>query len=261
VSIQSQIVALEELAAVDEEIARLDAELEQERGALGEKHDQLDGLNSKLAATEASIHEMDRVRNELVTEARQMSVQMERSREKLMRCRTEREANAAQREVEELRKLFRDREIEVQKLGNLIDQARDDEQTTQTQREQISGDLGASEGDLRTRLGQLDAEVKEQRERRVGLVKAVPPVLYRRYEMIRKRRGSGLCHTSLGTCSACHISLSPMQFQTLRRGEEFDQCPSCNRIIYYRPEEAVSDQPSGDSTSSAGGGATLDNGA
>jgi predicted nucleic acid-binding Zn-ribbon protein len=25
-----------------------------------------------------------------------------------------------------------------------------------------------------------------------------------------------------------------MLFQKLKRGQEMDQCPSCNRIIYYR---------------------------
>jgi hypothetical protein len=36
-----------------------------------------------------------------------------------------------------------------------------------------------------------------------------------------------------------------MMFQRLRRGEEFDQCPSCQRILYYRvapvPDEEGSD--------------------
>jgi hypothetical protein len=26
-----------------------------------------------------------------------------------------------------------------------------------------------------------------------------------------------------------------MLFQVLRRGDEFDQCPSCQRLLYYRP--------------------------
>jgi predicted nucleic acid-binding Zn-ribbon protein len=45
-----------------------------------------------------------------------------------------------------------------------------------------------------------------------------------------------------GNCSACHMSISPMAFQRLRRGEDFDQCPSCQRILYWRePSDSEKD--------------------
>jgi hypothetical protein len=33
-----------------------------------------------------------------------------------------------------------------------------------------------------------------------------------------------------------------MMFQKLRRGEDFDQCPSCQRILYFRQEPLPEDQ-------------------
>lgn len=235
-SIQSQIEALEQLAEIDAELLSLEGELTAERGDLGGKRAQLNELESKLAATEASVGEMERVRNDLVTEARQMSVQMERSRDKLNRCRTEREVNAAQREVEELRKLFKDRENEIGKLADLIEQARVEVEGTTQQRDALAGELGASAGEVETRLSQLEAGAAEKRARREEAAKAVPVVMFRKYEMIRKRRGSALAYTTSGTCSACNMALAPMMFQVLRRGQSFDQCPSCNRILYFRPE-------------------------
>lgn len=249
-SIQAQIEALETLSEIDVELSRLESELEQERAALGTKRVQLHALDGKLQLIRGSIGEMERVRNELVGEARQMSVQMDRSREKLGRSRTEREVNAAQREVEELRKLFRDREVEGQKLVALIDQAHQDEEKTVGERDAIAAELGESAGAVETRLAQLEKQSAEQRQRREEAAKQVPVALYRRYEMIRQRRGTGIAHTSLGTCSECHISLAPMMFQVLRRQESFDQCPSCNRIIYFKnttladAEESSSDEQS-----------------
>jgi len=240
VSIQAEIEALEQLSALDQELVRLEQELEKERDALGGKRVQQQQLEAKLAAIQSSTHDMERVRNELITEARQMGVQLERSREKLARCRTEREVNAAQRETEELRKLYRDREIETQKLAGLIEQAHKDQEDTTQQRDAVAAELGQSAGAAETRVDQLEAEAAARRTEREAAVKLVPPVLYRRYEMIRKRRGSAICYTIDGTCSACHISLAPMAFQVLRRGKAFDQCPSCNRIMYYRDEPVAS---------------------
>jgi predicted nucleic acid-binding Zn-ribbon protein len=162
---------------------------------------------------------------------------MERSREKLARCRTEREVNAAQREVEELRKLYRDREIEVEKLSSLVEQARHESENTEKERNSIASELGLTEGDVTTKLGQLEVEAGTKRKARVALAEKVTPVLYRRYETIRKRRDSSIAYVTDGTCSQCHIRIPPMMFQKMSRGDEFDQCPSCARILYYKPPQ------------------------
>jgi predicted nucleic acid-binding Zn-ribbon protein len=163
-----------------------------------------------------------------------MGIQVERSREKLLRCRTEREANAAQREVEELRKLYRDRELDLEKLDALIQSARGELDDVSQQHGTVSGELGASEPESMSSLANSEAQLAEKQREREALVAKVKPDLYRRYEMIRKRKGTALASTTDGTCSACHIRLQPMLFQKLLRAEEFGQCPSCNRLLYFR---------------------------
>jgi predicted nucleic acid-binding Zn-ribbon protein len=241
VKIAPQIEALEKLAELDAELATLDGLLAQERESLDKRREKLRQLDEKLAASRASLEDMERTRGELHTEARQMSAQMERSREKLSRCRTEREVNAAQREVEELRKLFRDREGEIDKLSQLIEQARVEADNTTKARDAIAAELGSTEGDVTTRLAEVERDAGGKRKARIALAEKVQPVLYRRYELIRKRRsGSAIAHATDGTCSECHIRIPPMQFQKMTRGDDFDQCPSCARILYYRPPEAAS---------------------
>ena len=238
-NLRAQIEALESLATLDASLAKLEAELRREGDVLSDKKSQLKKLEERFESTRSSVGEMDRTRGELLQDARQMSQQMERSREKLSRCRTERELNATQREIEELRKLYRDRELEIEKINGLADQARTEMDSANSEREVL---VGALANDTQaSRLDTMEKDVSVVREQRKELVKAVPPVLYRRYELVRKRRGSAIAFTFQGTCSACHISLSPMTFQRLRRGEEFDQCPSCNRILYYRPDPAPGD--------------------
>jgi predicted nucleic acid-binding Zn-ribbon protein len=109
-----------------------------------------------------------------------------------------------------------------------------------TERAALMGDV-TSDNQLASRLELLEKQVSTEREQRKELVKAVLPVLYRRYELVRKRRGSAVAFTFQGTCSECHMSLSPMVFQRLRRGEDFDQCPSCQRILYFREDPVPGD--------------------
>ena len=98
---------------------------------------------------------------------------------------------------------------------------------------------------MTTKLGEIERDAGGKRKVRVGLVEKVQPVLYRRYETIRKKKGSSIAHVTDGTCSQCHMRLPPMMFQKMMRGDDFDQCPSCARIIYYRPpEDASAENPS-----------------
>ncbi|MEO8183748.1 MAG: C4-type zinc ribbon domain-containing protein [Deltaproteobacteria bacterium] len=240
-NLRAQIEALETLATLDASLSKLETELQREGDVLSDKRSQVKKLEERFESTRVSVGDMDKTRGELLQDARHMSQQMERSREKLARCRTERELNATQREIEELRKLYRDRELEIEKINGLAEQARSEMDGANSERESLMGDL-AKDHQVTNRLDTLEREVSEQRDRRKELVKAVPPALYRRYEMVRKRRGSAVAYTFQGTCSACHISLSPMMFQRMRRGEDFDQCPSCQRILYYREEAAPDEQ-------------------
>jgi predicted nucleic acid-binding Zn-ribbon protein len=234
VTIQAQIEVLEALAAVDAELKDLNDALTLEREGLRSKQSQLSSLDERFERGRKSVEEMEKMRNDLVAELRQMGLQVERSREKLSRCRTEREANAAQRELEELRKLLRDREQEIEKIETLLTQARDESSKLSTERTQLSGELGASQGDTLSRLEVSERVVAEKTAVRDALAKRVEGALYRRYEMIRKRKGNAIAHTTKGTCSACHMQLQPMLFQQLLRADSFTQCPSCNRILYFR---------------------------
>jgi len=237
-SIQEQIVALEGLAVIDAELDELNAQLEGQRDALAGKKQRLAELEERIQASQSSVDEMERLKGELIHELRQMSLQLDKSREKMARCRTEREANAVQRELEELRKLFRDRELEVEKLSALVEQARTEIDATAAQRAELLSELGSSEGALTQRLTELEAEIGERDRARAAVAQKLPTQLARRYDMVRKRRGSGVAHTTDGTCSGCHMAMPRQQFQVLMRQPKFDTCPHCSRIIYFKPPEA-----------------------
>lgn len=233
-SIQSQIDALEKLSEVDAELKELGDVLRKDRGELDTKRTRLSELIERLSRGKTSIEEMERARGDLMGELRQMAIQIERSREKLSRCRTEREANAGQRELEELRKLHRDREVEIEKIDALIEQGRADVTAVLVEHDKIDGELNEIESETTGRIAEAQGKFDERSKVREELVKAVPPVLYRRYELVRSRRGTGLAYTHTGICSACNMHLQPMLFQKLKRGEAIEQCPSCNRLIYFR---------------------------
>ena len=236
-SIPDQIHALEKLAVIDTELKDLHEKLAEERSTLEGLRSGIAKLDERLVADRTALANMDKVRGELIQDVRNMTQQLERSREKLSRSRTERESNAAQREIEELRKLVRDREEEIGKLTSSAEAARQQIETTEAEHSRLAEDLGTREEAVRARLGEVDGVASEKRSEREAAVKVLPVSLYRRYELIRTKRDAAIAQTTDGTCRACHMALPPQLFHRLRREPLLDQCPSCHRIIYFAPPQ------------------------
>ncbi|XXY49671.1 C4-type zinc ribbon domain-containing protein [Sorangium sp. So ce269] len=246
-SIREQIAFLEDLSAIDSEIRRIDEQLDKQRGSLEGMRSELKRLEERLKGDRETLAAMEKTRSELVIEFRQMSNQIERSREKLQRSRNERESNAAQREIEELRKLHRDREEEIERLNSAAEGARTAIDQAEAKRVELSGAIDGSAPGTQASLASLEAERAQRAEARQQVVSRLPVVLYRRYESIRTRRPVAIARTYDGTCLGCHLSVPPMMFQKMRRQEEFERCPHCARILYYMPPEpAPSSSPAAD---------------
>ena len=237
-SIPDQIRALEKLAQIDAELKEIEDQLTQERSTLDGLKSSVAKLDDKLAVDRASMASMDKTRGELVQDVRNMSQQVEHSREKLSRSRTEREANAAQLELEELRKLMRDREDEIGRLNGDAETSRLQIEATETEHSRLNTELLSREGDINSKLTVEEGKAQGKRAERESAIKALPPQLYRRYETIRSKRSTALARTTDGTCKACHMALPPQLFHRLRREPTLDQCPSCNRLIYFSAPEA-----------------------
>jgi uncharacterized protein len=232
------IRALEELAAMDAEVKALEEKLSEERGVLDSLNESLKKLDQKLQTDRGTVAAADKQRQELQIDIRTMTQQIEHSREKLNRSRTERESQAAQRELEELRKLVRDREEEIQRIEGETASVRSEVERTEGEHKRLSDELAAKEGDIQAKVSQLESDRTTRGGGRDAIVKRLPPALYRRYEMIRGRRGTAIAQTTDGTCNKCNMSLPPQLFHKLRREPLIEQCPSCNRIIYFAPPTA-----------------------
>lgn len=234
-NIRDQIPPLETLSDIDERLRLVDEELKLRRGGLASLRDEVVGLASSIESARASVATMEKTRNEIHVEVRQMTSQIEKSREKLARSRNERETVAAQREMEELRRLVRDREDEMSKLDGLAERARTSADESDARRAALTREI---EGDAEGAAQTLAAHEKERAElvaQREAAQKALPVLLYRRYESIRTRRPKAIARTHDGTCNGCHIAVPPMMFQKIMRLEEFEQCPNCRRLLYYAP--------------------------
>ncbi len=235
-----QIRALEELAGLDGDVKALEEKLAEERGILLGLTENLKKLDERLQADRSALASSDKQRSEIHSDVRTMTQQIEHSRDKLGRSRNERESQAAQRELEELRKLIRDREGDLQRLETDGAPLRARIEMLESERATVAGELASREADVQAKVAQMEADRDSRGGGRELVAKKLPPALFRKYELIRGRRGSAVAKTTDGTCNKCNIALPPQLYHRLRREPIIDQCPACNRLIYFAaPEQAT----------------------
>ncbi len=232
-SIQASFATLKTLQVVDARIVVMQSEVEEERAKMDEKSERHVALVTQIANLEGIVESMESTKTELNGELRQLNVQIEKSREKMTRCRNEKEANAASREMEEIRRLCRDREIEISKLGGFMEDASVDLKKVEEERIAIAGQIDETQGAQATRVRELEKNLEEEIKKRGDALATLTPLVQRRYEAVCKKRGTGSAAVVKGGCAACHIELSPMVYQEIMRLKELFQCPSCLRFLYY----------------------------
>jgi predicted nucleic acid-binding Zn-ribbon protein len=235
VSIDQQILSLERLATTDAEIKRLTEGIEKERGELDGLRVELGEIEERLTADQQSTSEMEKTRGDLIQELRQLSGQIDRSRERLNRSRNEREVNAAERELDELRKIQRDREDEIKKLAELGEVARAGMKEAEERKGVLTERLeGSLEGSTKT-ISELEGALAVMTSQRADIVKDLPSMLVRRYDRLWDRNKVPISKTNDGTCLGCFVKVSPMLFHQMLSRTKFEECPSCRRIFYYEP--------------------------
>lgn len=239
--IDAQIESLEQLAALDAEIRQLTEKFDAQRGDLDALRVSQGELEQRLVRDRASLSEMERTRGELQVDHRNIVQQLERSRERMQRSRNEREVQAAERELDELRRLQRDRDDEIGKMHALCEQARvtieENEQKLAGLKERLQG---SEEGTV-SELGVREAEIAERRAGRAAILAKLPSLTGRRYEAMHSRGKVPIASTTDGTCRGCNVQLPPMLFHRLLARTQFEECPFCHRILWYTPPPAAPD--------------------
>jgi predicted nucleic acid-binding Zn-ribbon protein len=251
VSIEQHIPILAQLAEADATAKVLEGKIDQECGEIDGVRVEVAGLVERLEIDRVSIQEMEKTRGDLVQELRQISGQIDRSRERLQRARNEREVNAAERELDELRKLQRDRDDEIKRLITLADSARESTQEAEQRKAELDARLeGSLEGSTKS-IAELKASLSVAHEARQGAAKQLPSLVLRRYESMHQRGKVPIAKTHDGTCLGCYVKLPPMIFHTMLSRREFEECPTCHRIIYYEPPPSPDEQQEADEDGAA----------
>ena len=214
------------LAEEPERLKRLDARVENARGAVA-------GAKERLAENQTARRAIEK---DLAVHQGRLS----KFRDQLMSVKTNVEYQAMQKEIE-----FAQHEVKAYEDKILERMLEADDLTAAVKRAETesAAEQKAVEADRKAHAVELTG-VRESLERitseRAELVRALSPPVLATFELVaRRRNGVAVAEARDGVCSICHVRLRPQVFNSIRRNDEIVQCDSCQRILFFVPVPAA----------------------
>ncbi len=230
---RQQIALLEQLQDIDINILEIENKLKKIPQDLAQVKAQMEELYEKIERDRTTLKEAERWRVEHDKAITMQQDLLAKSKSKMASSRNEREANAAQREIDTIRRALSEREEEAIHILEVVEQTRE----SIAQKEEMYGKLqdafGAMESESRKLIDGMEAERDRFETDRKSLARKVEPKNIDLYEKIRARRPRAVVRADKGTCCGCHMMLPPQIYNLLQRQDRILQCPSCFRIVYY----------------------------
>jgi predicted nucleic acid-binding Zn-ribbon protein len=250
--LREQLLSLLQLQTFDVKVrelqiaaTQLPAKLDPLRRDLAKLQGMLDIERAKLGETET----WRKTQQDMIDRDRE---QLKAAQSKLQQSKNSKEFGAASREVENKRKSITDRESELKKVTETVNQSNTQLSARDADVQKLRDELAASEAAMADQVGELDRQLAEATASRDAARNSVDKSWLKTYDSLSAKRGYAVAPVIKGTCQGCHMALPPQLNNILARMQSIETCPRCSRLVYRKefleppvepPAEAGSEAP------------------
>ncbi len=217
-----------ELAALPQKKAAIEAQILADRVALDAAKSALDGLGKDRKRLELEVSDFEAKRSKY--------------KGQLGEVKTNKEYTALLHEIENVEREIRSREDQILDAMEKVEGGQARVKTEESS-------FKAVEARRRDEIRVIEAHIKDCetrrgdaaaiREKKVGSLK---PDLLAEYSRILQRRGTALAEAKDGGCTMCHVKLRAQVYVDVKRNDAIITCSSCSRILFFNappPQGAI----------------------
>jgi len=180
-----------------------------------------------------------RLRKELEREVEDLESRQNKSKQRLLEVKSNKEYQATLKEIDDIEDLIRRREDQIieqmEVAESLAEEIREHERLLSEAHKRLEQEGTQLEKEA-AKADTLIASLEEQKER---LKPQIPAAMWQKYQLLSANRGGiALAPVNQCTCQVCHMNLPPQIFIDLQKNEKMMHCPNCQRIIYWVGHEA-----------------------
>jgi hypothetical protein len=229
---QEQLTLLKELQAIDLDLHSLRLKLDALPGRIADKREVFETIDARLAAMKTELEETEKMRRADESELAASTEHLREREAKLYAIKTNKEYQAALKEISEGKRINREREDRILQSMEKIE-------SLKKEIEQLQGEFTEKEAAFKSALGEVESEQSEiharmqaEAARKPEIEKQLDKESLRKYGTIRSRYPDALVAVIVGICQGCSCRIPPQLFNELLRQKSMRTCPSCQRLIY-----------------------------
>ena len=201
------------------EMKDLDEKLASEKEIFTKRKERIDLLEKERRQKEGDLDlEQERIR---------------RAQSKLYDVKTNKEYQALLMEIETLKEINSQREIEILEIMDEIDGLKMEYGGLEKEMREMEERVGEEKKRLEENLGKADSALASKRRKWTMITKKLSPELMTLYQTLKERRRTAVVPARFGACQGCNVKIPPQMFNEVQRNEAIIVCPSCNRILYW----------------------------
>jgi len=231
------ILGLVELQRLDIRLKVLDDFLEsapQERAALDDEKKQaeadMDNKREELDETKKTLHRAESGLADREEKIRQITA-------KLNQVKTNKEYEAALKEIDEQKRHIGKLEEEILQLYDKVEEVQQQRQKLEAGWKDWLREFEGRRSELESRISAAEKELEARRADRESLAPTLDDEAIKLYDKSSQKKGRALARADKEVCLGCNVHVPAQLYNEVLQGSRVINCSGCQRILVHLPEE------------------------
>jgi predicted nucleic acid-binding Zn-ribbon protein len=241
--LREQIEVLASLQDLDQEIRDRNGSKGLLLAEIRRAEDEIEATRASVGIHRAEWEEKDRLRREKEQTLQEESKRAADKRMRMTRIKNIKELQALQREVDQIKQTNAQLEEDLLSVLEALESQAAVLKEKEGLLENLEKEWGEKRGEVEKQIAEIEQALVETFRIRKETAARLNGDLIGRYELIFSRRGGmAVVAVSTGICGACHMNIPPQLWNEIISSDKLKLCPSCHRILYYKPPVSENDQ-------------------
>ena len=237
-SLQEKVALLKGLQELDIEISTYRTRIEELPNIIASLEQELQTIQDMITGLQQQVKELEIEHKVRELKLKEEEENIKRAEEKLLVVKTNKEYEAALKEITDHRKKNSALEDHLLSLMEQVDTLRKEIGENQDLLTEKTADNSEQIKTFKSENEDISRKMKDRQDERTTFAERLTRDELRRYElMITRTNGPVVVRVEKGICSGCHMNLPPQLFNELMRDRDLKTCPNCSRMIYFQDED------------------------
>jgi uncharacterized protein len=232
--VRDQLRALIELAGIDSKAKSIDDRLQGIPAELAERRQAIRKLEDLVTRQRAILTEAEQLLSTQEKDIAGRNEALSRAKQKGAKARNQREAEAAERELDAVRRSIKDGDGEKDRLKERLVRTTASLAEPEKALAEQKAELEVAEAASVAKLEELRHEREKVVAGRDEWTRKIDKQWLRTYERLRGKVSPMVAEVAGEICSQCRMRVAPQRFIQIRQAKEVMQCQSCLRFQYHK---------------------------